>query len=233
MAAAVIGIIKTPMISNNKTKLHLPFTGQWFVMNGGDTESVNHHHPNKAQRFAFDFTKIDDKGHSFKNDGKVNEDYYCFGQPVLAPANGVIVEAVDGVHDNRPGQGNYLAAAGNYIIIQHQPNEFSFIAHLKQDSLKVKRGDRVKLGQQLGQCGNSGVSFAPHLHYHLQDSTLFDEYKVTYADVDLRKAGFPTLEIEGYTARGIKPYFTNIQLANEQQPSKLYSPVRGDVVKNG
>lgn len=201
-------------------------------MNGGDTESVNHHHSNKAQRFAFDFTKIDENGHSFKNDGKANEDYYCFGQPVLAPADGVIAEAVDGVRDNQPSQGNYLAGAGNYIIIQHQPDEFSFIAHLKQDSLKVKRGDKVKVGQQLGRCGNSGVSFAPHLHYHLQDSTLFDEYKVTYSDPDLRIAGFPTLEIEGYNARGIKPYFANIKLAGEGEPKELYSPIRGDLVSS-
>jgi hypothetical protein len=61
---------------------------------------------------------------------------------------------------------------------------------------------------------------------------LFDEYKVTYVDMDLRKSGFPNLEIMGYTARGIKPYFTDIQLASEQKPRGLYSPVRGDVVRN-
>lgn len=220
------------MASNHQVDLRLPFDGEWFVMNGGDTETVNHHHANKAQRFAFDFTVIDEDGHNFKSDGKANEDYYCFGRPVLAPAGGVVVEAVNGVRDNKPGQGNYLAAAGNYIIIQHQPGEFSFIAHLKQNSLKIKRGDKVTAGQQLGQCGNSGVSFASHLHYHLQDSMLFDEYKVTYPDKDLRKSGFPIIEIEGYAARGIKTYFVDLKLANEQQPRELYSPVRGDIVSN-
>jgi len=220
------------MIAEHQTELHLPFAGTWFVMNGGDAEAINHHNSNKTQRFAFDFTKLDSKGHSFKYDGKTNEDYYAFGEKVLAPANGVIVEAVDGVRDNDPGQGNYLAGAGNYIIIQHTANEFSFIAHLKRGSVKVKLGEAVKEGERLGECGNSGQSFAPHLHYHLQDSILLDQYKVTYGDFDLRKAPFPTLDIEGYIARGIKVYFANIKLVNESEPRDLYSPVRGDEVGN-
>ncbi|HVX58453.1 MAG TPA: M23 family metallopeptidase [Candidatus Saccharimonadales bacterium] len=221
------------MTSNHKTKLRLPFAGQWLVMNGGDTREVNHHSGIRPQNFAFDFTIIDDSGHDHKSDGKKCKDYYAFGRPILAPADGAIVETVDGVRDNEPGFGNYLAGAGNFIIIKHRPDEFSFIAHLKQGSVKVKSGESVKAGQKLGECGNSGQSFAPHLHYHLQDSILFDQYKVIYADKDRRKAPFPTtLDIEQYVAGGIKAHFTDIKLADEPQPKKLYSPVRGEVVGN-
>ena len=35
-------------------------------------------------------------------------------------------------------------------------------------------GDRVKPGQFLGSCGNSGNTSEPHIHYHLQDRPGFD-----------------------------------------------------------
>ncbi len=42
--------------------------------------------------------------------------------------------------------------------------------HLKQDSIKVKTGQKIKQGDPVGECGNSGSSPAPHLEYRLQDS---------------------------------------------------------------
>ncbi|PJB54700.1 MAG: hypothetical protein CO099_00070, partial [Bdellovibrio sp. CG_4_9_14_3_um_filter_39_7] len=41
------------------------------------------------------------------------------------------------------------------------------IVHFKQNSITVNIGDEVKIGQVLGQVGNSGVSYVPHLHYTL------------------------------------------------------------------
>ena len=36
-------------------------------------------------------------------------------------------------------------------------------------SVRVRRGDRVAQGEQLGELGNSGDSTGPHVHYQLQD----------------------------------------------------------------
>lgn len=36
-------------------------------------------------------------------------------------------------------------------------------------SLAVAEGERVQRGQGIGRLGNSGDSFAPHVHYQLQD----------------------------------------------------------------
>ena len=57
---------------------------------------------------------------------------------------------------------------GNSVIIRHDDNLFSSLSHLKQDSVKVAVGDRVKEGAIIGRCGNSGRSPYPHLHFQFQ-----------------------------------------------------------------
>ncbi len=47
------------------------------------------------------------------------------------------------------------------------------IPYLKAGSLKVKNGQRVKQGDVIGECGNSGSSFAPHVEYNLQNTRGF------------------------------------------------------------
>ena len=54
-------------------------------------------------------------------------------------------------------------------MIDHEDGEYSLLVHLKPDSVTVKRGDRVKLGQQIGRIGFTGDSIFPHLHYSLMD----------------------------------------------------------------
>ncbi|MFH1551590.1 MAG: peptidoglycan DD-metalloendopeptidase family protein [bacterium] len=160
------------------------------------------------QRFAFDFDALDNNDKRYKGKGKRNEDYYSFGKKVLSPANGVVVEAIDGVKDNCPDSMNSYSALGNAIIIKHSKNEVSVLAHLKQGSLKVKSGDKVKMGQIIGLCGNSGNSSEPHLHYHLQDNEIIQEGK------------------------GVKCYFHNIVLINKsgKECKTEHSPVKGDIV---
>jgi murein DD-endopeptidase MepM/ murein hydrolase activator NlpD len=61
-----------------------------------------------------------------------------------------------------------LAVAGNCVIIDHGNSEFSVMMHMCQGSVLVRAGDRVKQGDVVGDLGNSGDSFGPHLHYQLQ-----------------------------------------------------------------
>ena len=49
----------------------------------------------------------------------------------------------------------------------HGNGEFSRLGHLKSGSVKVKTGQRVKAGDQIGEMGSSGSSLFPHLHYEL------------------------------------------------------------------
>lgn len=155
-----------------KTKLRLPFDDEVFVFWGGRTVEQNYHAIDANQRFAYDLLMMKE-GVSHAGDGRRNEDYFCFGKPVLAPGAGTVVAVVDGVHDNVPGQMNPEQVTGNRIVIDHGNGEHSLLAHFRNGSLKVKKGDQVRAGQALGECGNSGNSSEPHLHYQLQDGPQF------------------------------------------------------------
>jgi len=127
---------------------------------------------------------------------------------VLAPAEGVVTDVVEGVRDNPIDSLNPYSAVGNAVFIQHPSGEVSVLAHLKLGSTRVKPGDTVKAGQLVGQCGNSGNSRKPHLHYHLQDS--------------------PVIQ----TGKGIKVYFQKLVVTSDgkSESKEHYSPIRGDIV---
>ncbi|MDY0324258.1 MAG: M23 family metallopeptidase [Candidatus Carbobacillus sp.] len=153
-----------------------PLAGTWTVVNGGPDPDTSHSWELIGQRFAYDFFITDERGKSHRDDGRRLEDYYAFGAPVLAPADGVVVKAKDGRRDYpRPGEFDPLvwSLVGNYVVIQHEGGEYSLLAHLRHGSVRVKRGERVKRGQVVGEVGNSGNSSEPHLHFQVQDSPHF------------------------------------------------------------
>jgi len=152
-----------------KAALRLPFEGEWRVFWGGRMLAQNQHAAVRAQRFALDLARMQD-GKTYSGDGKMNEDYFAYGQTIVSPSAGKVVVAVDGIADNVPGATNTKQIAGNHVIVDHGNNEFSLLAHFKQGSLVVKVGDRVKAGQKLALCGNSGNTDQPHLHYHLANA---------------------------------------------------------------
>jgi len=194
-----------PQMKRNISKLQLPFTKEWTVFWGGDTKAQNYHVDHRAQMHAFDFVIIGKNGKSYRTSGENNEDYYAFGEAILSPCDGEVVMAVDGIEDNRPGQMNPLFVTGNTVIIKSPNNEFLLFAHFKQNTIKVKQGQKVKTGQLLGECGNSGNSSEAHLHFHIQNGK----------DMNV--------------ATALKCYFENIMVNGVQKND--YSPVKGDKIK--
>ena len=158
------------------------------------------------QKNAFDIVVTNEKGKSYKTDGKTNEDYYAFGKDIIAPCDGEIVLVVDGIKDNTPGILNPIFIPGNTVIIKTQNNDYLFFAHLKQHSIIVKQGQKVKQGQLLGLCGNSGNSSEPHLHFHIQN----------VEDMN--------------SATGVKCYFDKIQVNGFLKAD--YSPIQKDRISN-
>jgi len=171
----------------------LPLAGTWTVVNGSLTEAYSHSWFPLAQRYAYDFVITDDDGHRRPAGAPTAlEEYYCYDEPVLAPADGVVVDVFDSDFEFPRGGG--LAhplkrdIRGNYVTIQHAPGEYSTLAHLVPGSVAVEPGDRVARGQQVGRCGHSGNSSEPHLHFQLQDSPAFE----TAAGLPVRFDGVET-----------------------------------------
>ncbi len=159
---------------NNDAAYSLPFEGEWTVAKGGFIQQYFHSW-DFTQRYAYDFVIVDSNNSSSRPNGKHNIDYYAFERKILAPCDGEVVKVKDGTRDGRkPGTGwidiftTYFA--GNHVIIKHSEKEFSFIAHFQKGSICVKESQKVTKGQVLGQCGNSGISSEPHIHFHLQSS---------------------------------------------------------------
>jgi len=152
------------------TKLRFPFDGDWFVYQGGRDIYQNPDAYRDAERYSLAFTVLKD-GRPFSGDGTKNDQFYCYGQPVLAPADGTVVMINNTFADNIPGRVEEIMPTGNRVLISHGNKEYSLLMHLKQNSIKVKTGEKVKAGQPVGECGNSGNSPAPHLEYRLQNSS--------------------------------------------------------------
>ena len=156
----------------------LPMRGEWFVLWGGTNEIENYHYSLDIQRYAIDLVILDENNYAYDGDPDKNEDYYAFGEEVLAPLEGTVVIAKDGVPDNIPGvERNMEEALGNYVVIEHEHEEYSIISHFKENSIVVEEGDEVEAGEVLGQVGNSGNSGSPHIHYQVSDGKDFYESK--------------------------------------------------------
>ena len=76
------------------------------------------------------------------------------GLGIYATGDGVVSR----VESNKSGY-------GNNIVVDHGYGYKTRYAHLH--SFSVKKGDKVKRGQEIGKMGNTGKSTAPHLHYEV------------------------------------------------------------------
>ncbi len=80
---------------------------------------------------------------------------YGFGKPILAAANGKVVEK------------KYEPLGfGNYIVIRHNYGFLTKYAHL--NDVYVNEGDVVTQGQVVGAMGSTGLSTGPHLHFEVR-----------------------------------------------------------------
>lgn len=80
------------------------------------------------------------------------------GTTVGAAENGVVAYA-----------GNEVKGMGNLIIIQHSGGWMTVYAHL--DSMTVRRGNKVSVGQKIGAVGETGKVDEPQLHFEIRKGT--------------------------------------------------------------
>lgn len=185
--------------------LNLPFWGNWSVTQGYDGAFTHV----GEWKHGLDFMILDHDGKSYNHYGNRCEDYYCFGKPVVAPADGIVEEVTDQIDDNDIGQINTVQNWGNSIVIKHLNGVYSQLSHLKKGSFKVTKGAFVKRGDILAACGNSGRSPAPHLHFQVQAMPMIGSRTLNYP---------------------ISYY--NIQRDDVQELQQFSVPAQGDVVSD-
>lgn len=96
-----------------------------------------------------------------KNNGLFNDGINIAatkGADVKAAENGVVAYA-----------GNEVKGMGNLVIIQHSDGWMTIYAHL--DSMSVKRGVAVRVGQSIGKVGMTGKVDIPQLHFEIRKGT--------------------------------------------------------------
>jgi hypothetical protein len=178
---SVLDNVMVPVLHDPVPMLSSPFDdGEWYAGSGPSNFSVHRRSLMSlqggvfdAQRFAIDWGLIGKNGDTKHDDTSKNENYWCYGQPVHAVADGEVSEVVDRYPDNQPGvlpkEVTVESASGNHVILKIGEGQYVLFAHLKTGSVRVHTGDRIKRGDVIGQVGNSGNSSGSHLHLHVMD----------------------------------------------------------------
>ncbi|MCO5219614.1 MAG: M23 family metallopeptidase [Thermomicrobiales bacterium] len=174
-------------VAREPIRCRLPFDGAWLVYWGGETVFANYHTAVAPQRHALDIM-IWRNGATSTGTGRKPEEYWCFGQPLLAPVAGTVVHVLDGLEDIQPqaALSGDDHPAGNHIVIETEGG-FVYLAHCQQGSIQVAEGDEIVAGDVLALVGNSGNTSEPHIHIHAQ--TVADFY-------DPRAVGVPLIFTE-------------------------------------
>ncbi|MEN8228437.1 MAG: urea transporter [Bacteroidota bacterium] len=217
---------------HDNVAIKLPFLGTWTISQAHDGEYTH----KDEFRHAWDFVITDTDNQQFMGSGDLLTDYYCYDKMVLAPADGTVEFVLDRIPDNIIGEVNLKDNWGNTVIIKHDDNLYTSLSHLKEGSIKVKEGDLIKEGDEIGRCGNSGRSPYPHLHFQAQETPYIGsftlEYPISYY-INHHQQGF---KLESFTYPGINEMISNIDRSDLLYNAFHFIPGKHyhfDVSKNG
>lgn len=171
--------------------LAYPFSGRWLVQNSPANQVPSHGTHSFATAYAIDFLPVTESGGTAPiTFGSLlrpepAERFPGFGRPILAPVDGVVIATHDSEPDHHAHRGlpsiryaltqrrrartGWEALAGNHVLIERRGTMVA-LCHLRQSSITVGPGQKVRIGDMLGACGNSGNSTEPHLHVQAMDS---------------------------------------------------------------
>ncbi len=190
-----------------KTTFRLPFSGTWAVNVGNDL-STGHRRSglNGLTSYGWDFVKLGPNGMPFRTDGKTPEDFYTFGEPVLAAADGTVVDVRNDIGPYGVGKAPDADTlrkdgdlfAGNLVTMDHGNGEYTLTCHMLAGSVPVKVGDRLTAGQVIGKVGTSGFAGVPHIHFNLITGAKWLEAKglpSLFSDFERIRQGAPPQKI--------------------------------------
>ena len=167
-----------------------PVVGRWVPVNSPGSKVPSHGLHAWGQTYGVDLIHVP-SGTWMLNIvwsplSRPADDFVSFGQPVVAAAEGTVVRAYDRARDHRSRTSwlglLYLLAEsgvreltgarrilGNHVVLDLGDGTYAAVAHLRQGTVRVEPGQRVAAGEQLAECGNSGNSTEPHVHFQLMD----------------------------------------------------------------
>jgi len=133
--------------------------------------------------YAWDLGALNSQMMSYSHFGTRNTDFEVFGKSVILPMNGRVLSAVRNEVDNDPDINAAVEIEdhenGSEVDLEEKPhNQVELeiggvgspfmlrLLHLKQDTvpLDISVGDSLTAGTVVGEAGNSGTTYVPHLH---------------------------------------------------------------------
>ena len=188
--AAYFVVVRAGTVKGEPTVLSPPVDGRWSAVNSPADKVPSHGIQVYGQSYAIDLIHepLDRErpGFAWWPLARRAADFPGFGQPVHAPADGVVVKVhsrerdhwsrnswpsllflvIEGTLRELTGPNRVI---GNHVTIQLDDGRYTVLAHLQRRSARVAVGDRVRAGDHVGDCGNSGNSSEPHLHLQVCD----------------------------------------------------------------
>lgn len=174
--------LKVPIVQyKNKNQYIFPLKGN--ISTCGNFNSLVEHRQHYSMEFAFDMAQYNVEQKLCFKENMDDKDYIIYGKDIFAIADGEVVDCYHSFDmvsswdwEIRKGyidRYGLAAQCGNYVVLKHANEEYSFYGHMLKDSLTIKKGDKVSQGQVIGKVGNTGLSNCPHLHFQLMDGPDF------------------------------------------------------------
>ena len=188
------GVSSEGPLTNADVSVEFPLRGEWVAENSPGDRVPSHGTDALAQRYAYDFIRVDRRPGLHVHPGGVMgnligfpvTEAYGWGQPIHMPFDGEIIEAADGHREPArvvpiremasalrnaltfDARGSLQPIIGNHVIARSGELYAAFV-HLTTGSVAVRPGQPVRTGDLIGRVGHTGNSTAPHLHFQLQD----------------------------------------------------------------
>jgi Peptidase family M23 len=179
-------------VQREPTAVHPPVHGRWIAVNSPADKVPSHGVHSAGQTYAIDLVYWPDASRLWQSVHgwplmRRPSAFPGFGQPIVAPADATVIRCrsrwrdhwsrnswpallylmVEGAARELIGPGGLL---GNHVILKLNDGTYAALAHLKRGSITVTKGQVVRAGQRLAECGSSGNSSEPHIHFQLMDT---------------------------------------------------------------
>lgn len=152
---------RKPFSESGEINMNNPLQG---ISQGGIISNINP--ANSSSATAFQMPTIgrisSDFGSRFHPIDKRTK--FHGGIDIAAPRGTEISAAADGIVKFAGRKGGY----GNMVIIEHADGRQTRYAHA--DTLIVKKGDKVSVGQPIATVGSTGKATGPHLHFEVREN---------------------------------------------------------------